>query len=231
MSPRYRIILVYIFLLSGYSTLKAVQDSAKVSVKIVAGTGSYFMDHSCLNRWFKTYNYPTLPSGAGLGGIGLAWNWDRWIAGLQLNTASSGVTKQSGYSMAYQTNALDMLIAYTILRTQHLRLSTAAVMEFRNIEISLERSLSSQSNLNDLLAHSNGFMQNTGATLKNSARNIGCGLILESNRIKHRTNIGLKAIASAGSRSRWNLNEQPLYDSPNNGLRGIQVQAFISFRL
>lgn len=214
------------------SSLPATQDSIRSSVNLTAGSGLYFTDYTCLNNWLINYNYPTLPSGSGSGTLGLIWDIsDRWATGIQLNSSASGVSKKSGYAVSYQSSALDFMLMFKIIQNTYFTLGPVGSIEFRTIGVSLERALSSQASMNDLFSQSNGFSQNTGARLRNSARNLGAGIQIETNRKETRTQIGVRTMASGGSKSRWEVNEQILFDSPRNGIRGIQVLAFIKFRL
>ncbi len=212
--------------------VQADSDPIQPKVKIIAGTGMYFSDLSCINRWFSYYNYPTLPSGSGMGLLGLNWELsEKWSGGFQISQSSSGVQRKSGYGVNYQSAALDVYAVWKLIRMRNFSIGPVAGFEVRNLNINVEKVLSAKASLDDLLSHSSTLSSNSGAVLRNSARNLEFGIWLETNFPSQRTQTGIRILGSGGSGSRWQMNEQILYDSPRNGIRGIQVEAFLSFRL
>ncbi len=212
--------------------VQADSDTIQPKVKIIAGTGMYFNDLSCMNTWFDYYNYPTLPSGSGMGLLGINWELTKkWSAGFQISQSNSGVQRKSGYGVSYQSAALDVYAVWKLIRMRNFSLGPIAGFEARSVNINMEKTLSAKASLDDLLSHSNTLSSNSGAILRNSARNLEFGIWIETNFPSQRTQTGIRILGSGGSGSRWQMNEQILYDSPRNGIRGIQVDAFLSFRL
>ena len=224
--------LVGFLLVLQISKVLAESDSIQPKVKIIAGTGMYFSDLSCINTWFNYYNYPTLPSGSGMGLMGINWEiTEKWSGGFQIGQSSSGVQRKSGYGVSYQSTAFDVYAVWKLIRTRNFSLGPVGGGEFRALNINVERALSAKASLDDLLSHSNTLSTNSGAVLRNSARNLEFGIWAETNFPSKRTQTGIRILGSGGNRSRWQMNDQILYDSPRNGIRGIQVEAFLSFRL
>jgi hypothetical protein len=210
----------------------AKSDTFQPKVKLIAGTGMYFSDLSCMNRWFAYYNYPTLPSGSGMGLLGINWEvTEKWSGGFQISQSNSGVQRKSGYGVSYQSAAFDVYAVWKVIRTRNFSLGPVGGFEFRALNINVERAISAKASLDDLLSQSNNLSSNSGAILRNSARNLHFGICFETNFPSKRTQTGIRILGSGGSGSRWQMNDQILYDSPRNGIRGIQAEAFLSFRL
>lgn len=229
---RYLLFLLLLPLaLSGQDTKPANRVSRDIQVIVTGGGGMYFADFSCLNSWFKYYNYPELPSGSLSGYGSISWQQERGLrVSLAVSRSVSGKQSRGGYVTGYSTGALSVRAGYSLLHLGNWSLIPVGMVEFRNAGVRLERNLPSTVTLDDLLAGTGGFARNTGALLQKSGRNLGGGLQLEWDEGKGVV-AGFTVAGTTGNRSRWELNDQFLPDSPRYGLRGIITEAYLGFRL
>lgn len=191
----------------------------------------YFADFSCLNTWFQYYNYPELPSGSLSGYGAISWQQERGIrVGLAISRSASGQQSRGGYVTGYSTGALSVRAGYALIQLGNWSLISVGMVEFRNAEVRMERNLPSTVTLDDFLAGNGSFARNTGGVLRKSGRNLGGGLQFEWNGGKG-VEAGFTVAGTTGNRSRWEVNDQSLPDSPRYGLRGIVTEAYVGIRL
>lgn len=229
---RYFILLLLLPLaLLGQEAKKADRLPRDIQIMIKGGGGMYFANFSCLNTWFKYYDYPELPSGS-LSGFGaISWQQDRGFrVSLAVSRRASGQQFRGGYTIGYSTEALSMRAGYALVRLGNWSMIPMGMVEFRNAGVRLERNLPSSVTLDDLLSGNGGFSRNTGAVLRKSGRNLGGGIQFEWDGGKGVV-AGFTVAGTTGSRSRWELNDQVLPDSPRNGLRGMITEAYLGIRL
>jgi hypothetical protein len=203
------------------------------SVRIQAGTGFHFMDFTCLNQWFRYYNYPLLPSGSGQGNIGIQWHISsKWKAGVQIHQGASGIQSKSGYRVQYRSGAMDISGGYALISRADFQCGLLGGLEFRQVEVNLERQMPSDgSGLKDLLTGGGSFAnRNSGGILRNSARNVRGGVFVEYGS-QQRIAYGLNMTGVTGSENRWEFNRQKMGDSPMMPLRGLRFEVYVGIRI
>lgn len=203
----------------------ASTDSA--GVRVYMHSGIYAADVVCMNAWFRYFGYPVLSSGSGSGGAGMYLFWGKgWKTGGEIFYAASGIQSAGGYKAQYRSSGMNIWVSKRVLYWKKIALSPLAGIEARNMKIELQKDLSAQSSLDNLLSDQTP----AGMTLSTDARNVVAGLEAGT-RLGNRIQLSGRCVWSGGSRNRWEVNQQTLYDSPTSGIRGFRYDIIISLDL